>query len=173
MRIGIDACTWSNRRGYGRFTRGVVTALVEGHLDHEFVLVVDQHTAREAEFPAGAKVHVVATSEQPGQAASAYGSRSPADLLRMTRAVRRVRPDVFYFPTRYSYFPLPPGTPAVVTFHDATAELHPELIFPGLRSRLLWAAKTRLALRQADRLVTVSSDARSRLRTDIVAVNGE
>jgi glycosyltransferase involved in cell wall biosynthesis len=48
----------------------------------------------------------------------------------------------------------------VVTFHDAIAEEHPGLIFPGWRSRMLWGLKTRLALAQADRLLTVSESAR-------------
>lgn len=42
MRIGIDACTWSNRRGYGRFTRQIVSALVRrhpAHLDRYLALV--------------------------------------------------------------------------------------------------------------------------------------
>ena len=47
MRIGVEACTWANRRGYGRFTRELVAAMVAGHPEHQFVLVVDDHTARE------------------------------------------------------------------------------------------------------------------------------
>ena len=32
MRIGIDVSTWSNGRGFGRFTRELVTAMIEyGH----------------------------------------------------------------------------------------------------------------------------------------------
>jgi glycosyltransferase involved in cell wall biosynthesis len=163
MKIGIDASTWTNRRGYGRFTRELVKAMVESYPEHEFVLVVDAATAAQGEFPEGAALLVVATREQQIQAASADGSRQISDLWRMARAVARARFDVFFFPTRYSYFPLFCSTPTVVAFHDATAERHPKLIFPGFRSRLLWRIKSRLALWRADRLVTVSHDARAQL----------
>lgn len=163
MRIGIDACTWSNRRGYGRFTRGLVASMVAEYPWHEFVLVVDRFTAEEGGFPAGSRLEVVAVSAQPTMAAAANGARSPRDLWRMGLAVSRLDPDVFLFPTRYSYFPLLDRTPTVVVFHDATGELHPELVFPQWRSRLLWKIKTRLALWRADRLVTVSIDARKQI----------
>ena len=76
MRIGIEACTWANRRGYGRFTRQLVSAMVARHPEHRFVLVVDAHTARQCTFPAQAETLVVETSEQPTQAAAADGARS-------------------------------------------------------------------------------------------------
>ncbi len=163
MRIGIDACTWTNRRGYGRFTRELVTAMVRGYPQHEFLLVLDEDTAAEGEFPARAELKVVPTSEQPTRAASADGSRRLMDLWRMGRAVAKAHLDVFFFPTRYTFYPLPCTTPTVVAFHDATAERHPELIFPSFRSRSLWRIKTRLALHRADRLVTVSEDARRQI----------
>lgn len=163
MQIGVDVCTWSNRRGYGRFTRGLVTAMVAEYPQYRFVLVVDQHTAREGRFPDGAQVEIVRTRTQPTRAASADGSRSAMDLWRMGKAVSRLHLDVFFFPTRYSFYPLFCKTPTVIAFHDATGEQHPELVFPGLRSRLLWTLKSRLAFRRAQRLVTVSQDARSRI----------
>ena len=51
MRIGIEACTWGNRRGYGRFTRELVGAMVRGYPEHEFTLVLDEATASQGEFP--------------------------------------------------------------------------------------------------------------------------
>jgi len=163
MRIGIDACTWANRRGYGRFTRMLVTTMIAEHPQHIFVLVLDQQTAAECEFPAGAQVEIVQTREQPTQAASADNSRSPADLWKLSRAVSRLNFDAFFFPTRYSFYPLFCRTPTVVAFHDATGELHPKLIFPGWRSRLFWKLKSRLALWRADQMVTVSQDARTQI----------
>jgi glycosyltransferase involved in cell wall biosynthesis len=133
--------------------------------DHAFTLVLDQHTAAESEVPNGAKVEIVRTREQPTRAASAYGSRSVADLWKLSRAVSRCNFDVFLFPTNYSFYPLFCKTPTVVVFHDAIAEQHPELIFPRLRSRLLWKLKTWLAMRRADRMVTVSQSARKQLAT--------
>jgi glycosyltransferase involved in cell wall biosynthesis len=163
MRIGIEACTWANRRGYGRFTRELVSAMVTGHPQHEFVLVVDSHTARDCSFPSEARTLIVETAVQPTQAASAEGSRSLRDIWRMSRAASRARFDAFLFPTRYTFYPLFGRTPTVVTFHDATSEKHPELLFPDRRARLFWQLKSRLALRRADRLVTVSLDARRQI----------
>ncbi|MBA3608720.1 MAG: glycosyltransferase family 4 protein [Chthoniobacterales bacterium] len=163
MRIGIDACTWANRRGYGRFTRMLVSTMIAEYPEHQFVLVLDSHTAAEGEFPKGAQLKVVETNVQPTQAASADGARSPADLWKLSRAVSRLRFDAFVFPTSYSFYPLFCKTPTVVVFHDAIAEQHPKLIFPGLRSRLFWKLKNWLALRRANRLVTVSEDARAHL----------
>lgn len=163
MRFGIDACCWSNRRGFGRFTRELVAAMAKEPRGHELTLVVDGQTAAAWTLPEGCAVSVVATSEQPTQAASADGSRSLRDLWRMGRAATAFRFDAFFFPAVYSYYPLHRRVPTVVTFHDAIAEEHPELIFHGHRTRLLWNAKTWMARRQADRILTVSESARSRL----------
>jgi len=165
MRIGIDGCTWANRRGYGRFTRMLVATMLTEYPDHAFTLVLDQRTAAESDLPKGANIEIVRTHEQPTRAASAYGSRSVADLWRLSSAVFRCHFDVFLFPTSYSFYPLFCKTPTVVVFHDAIAEQHPDLIFPRLRSRLLWKLKTWLAMRRADRLVTVSQSARAQLAT--------
>jgi glycosyltransferase involved in cell wall biosynthesis len=143
----------------------LVTTMMTEYPDHAFTLVLDQHTAAESELPNGAKVEIVQTREQPTRAASAYGSRSVADLWKLSRAVSRCDFDVFLFPTSYSFYPLFCKTPTVVVFHDAIAEEHPELIFPRLRSRLLWKLKTWLAMRRADRMVTVSQSAREQLAT--------
>lgn len=179
MRVGIEACTWANRRGYGRFTRELVAALVAGFPEHRFVLVVDAATAQQGSFPAGAELVVVDTREQPTQAASADGSRSVADIWRMSRALAGGRFDVVLFPTRYTFVPLPGATPAVLTIHDATDVARPELLFSTRRARLLWRIKSALAIRRADRIVTVSNDARRQiaaafgLREDAITVVSE
>lgn len=163
LRIGIDACCWSNRRGYGRFTRELVSRMVAEHPRHEFVLVLDQRTAAAAALPEGARRQIAYTSEQPTRAASAEGARSPLDLLRLSRAASAAAADVFFFPAVYTFYPLLRRTPCVVTFHDTIAEDHPELIFPTARGRWLWRTKCWLARRQARRLLTVSEDAKSRI----------
>ena len=56
--------------------------------------------------------------ESPTIAAAANGSRSVADMLGLTQAVWRARPDVFFSPSVYTFFPLPPRLPAVITVHD-------------------------------------------------------
>jgi alpha-1,3-rhamnosyl/mannosyltransferase len=83
-------------------------------------------------------------------------NRTITDMLRMTRAVRRERLDVFFSPTVYTYFPLPPGLRAVVTIHDAIPERFPALTLPSRKMRLFWNLKVGLAIRQARSFVTVS-----------------
>ncbi|HEV8149416.1 MAG TPA: glycosyltransferase family 1 protein [Gemmatimonadales bacterium] len=157
MRIGVDATCWANERGYGRFTRELVSAMVEQAPADEFVCFLDER-ARARFALAGPNVVPVVVRQRvsPTQAASADSSRSLGDMLRLTRAVRRARPAVFFSPSVYTYFPLPPGLPAVVTIHDAIAERFPELTLPSRRARLFWNAKVALALRQARLVLTVS-----------------
>jgi len=159
-RIGIDAACWSNDRGYGRFAREISRALVELAPEHEFLAVGDAATLADAPVVAANLLGVpVELGASPARAAAAAGYRTARDLLRLSRAVWRLRPDVFFFPSVYSYFPMPPGQRALVTVHDAIAERHPELIFPARRDRLFWDLKLRLALRQSPLVLTVSRHA--------------
>ena len=130
---------------------------------HEITLVVDRQTAAEHALPEGCRVQVAATRQQPTRAASAQGARGLGDLLRLSRAASACDADVFFFPAVYSYFPLLRRRPMVVAFHDAIAEEHPELVLPQRRGRLFWNAKTWLARRQADCLLTVSESARDQI----------
>ena len=157
MRVGIDATSWANPRGYGRFTREVLRALAPIARHHELVCLLDQRAMRDFDL-SGPNVTpvLVDLAESPTVAASADGARSLPDLLRMTRATSRARLDVFFAPTVYTYFPLPPGLAAVVTIHDAVAERFPELTLPSRRARLFWRAKVALARWQARLILTVS-----------------
>jgi glycosyltransferase involved in cell wall biosynthesis len=98
----------------------------------------------------------VAQGISPTQAASADSARSPLDMLRLTRAVMREPLDVFFSPSVYTYFPLPPGLRALVCIHDCIAERYPELTLPSKRARMFWNAKVKLALWQARLVLTVS-----------------
>ncbi len=98
----------------------------------------------------------VAVDESPTLAASADSSRSLRDLLRLTRAVSRHTLDAFFAPSVYTYFPLPPRLPAVVTIHDTIPERFPQLTLPSARARLFWSIKVRVALTQARLVLTVS-----------------
>lgn len=98
----------------------------------------------------------VSLSQSPTVAAAADGNRSPADMLRLTRAVWRLRPDVFFSPSVYTYFPLPPALPALVTIHDTIAERFPALTLPNAKARLFWRLKVGLAVHQARLILTVS-----------------
>lgn len=166
LRIGVDASCWMNRRGYGRYTRELLRALLTIDQDNEYWLFLDAETARRSEdLPERARRVIVGTSRPAAEAASAAGRRSLRDLWAMRTAVQRADAtlDLFYFPSVYTFFPLGGRTKVAVTIHDTIAERHPELIFPTWRSRLFWTIKVRWALRQADLVITVSANARDDL----------
>jgi glycosyltransferase involved in cell wall biosynthesis len=155
LRIGVDAACWPNRRGYGRFTRGLVGALAQRE-DLRLTLVADRHTAALIAPPPGVELLVVRTSAAAGDAASASGRRTVLDLLRCGLATSRAGFDVVFFPSVSTYFPLLSPTPEVVTIHDAIPERLPSLVFPRRRLQLYWTLKVRWALRVARRVITVS-----------------
>ena len=130
MRVGVDATSWVNRRGYGRFARNALTRLVELDGETTYVFVLD--SATEAELP-GERL-TVKLSRPPAEAASADSYRPPADLLRLGAAVTRARFDAFLFPSVYTYFPSV-GAPSVVGVHDLIADDFPELTLPSRRAR--------------------------------------
>ena len=157
MRIGVDATCWANGRGYGRFTRELVSAMVRESPADEFMCFLDERAMRVfALDAANVRPVIVPQRVSPTEAAGADSARGLGDMFRLTRAVWRSRPDVFFSPSVYTYFPLPPGLPAVVTVHDAIAERFPALTLPSRRARLFWNAKVALAIRQARLVLTVS-----------------
>lgn len=169
MIVGVDGACWANRRGYGRFAREIHRSMVQSAPDDEFVCFVDEGSREQAPVEASNVRYVcVDQSEAPTTAAASDGSRSVRDMLAFTRAVWREPIDVFFSPSVYTYFPLPPGLPAVVTIHDAIAERFPELTLPSRRARLFWNAKVRLALAQSRLVLTVSEYS----RRDVATVHG-
>jgi glycosyltransferase involved in cell wall biosynthesis len=162
MRIGVDATCWSNRRGYGRFVRALLTATLEIDRKNQYVFFLDDDSA-EFPPPAGVEVVRVKASVPTVQAAAANGSRSLGDMWAMSRAISARPLEVFFFPSVYSYVPVFNRIPRLVAIHDVIPELFPELVFPSLRSKLFWRAKVKLACAQATRIVTVSEYSRERL----------
>ncbi len=170
MRIGFDGTCLSNRRGFGRFARRLLSAFapLAAARGHETVVSIDAPSAAGVELPDAATPLVVAQRRAPGAAASAGGRRGIPDMLAMGRAVARARLDVMYFPATYSFHPVWNVPRVVVTMHDTLTMEHPELVFPSWRGRLAWSLKEAVAIRSADRIVTVSETSRrylmSRLR---------
>jgi glycosyltransferase involved in cell wall biosynthesis len=158
-RIGVDATSWVNNRGFGRFTRNAISRLVAIDRDTRYVLFIDQHSAPKADLPEGAERRVVNVHDAPANAAAANSSRSIFDVFRLTRAARGARLDAMLFPSLYTYFPVP-GIPAIVGIHDVIADERPELTFDNARARLFWRAKEWLAVRTARQLFTVSDASR-------------
>jgi glycosyltransferase involved in cell wall biosynthesis len=166
MRIGVDASCWTNKRGYGRYTRGLLRALLAADRRNEYCWFIDAATAGAAEeLPAQAHPVVVRTTRAAERSASASGHRSLRDVWAMRQAVGRHRPplDLIFFPAVYTFFPVAGRLKVVVAIHDTIAERHPALIFPHWRARLLWTAKVRWAIRQAHLVTTVSQSARQAL----------
>jgi glycosyltransferase involved in cell wall biosynthesis len=157
VRIGVDATCWANARGYGRFARELLRAMTVLAPSDEFLCLGDRRALAVWRDPRpNLRLVEVEQDESPTLAAASNGHRSPRDMLRLTRAVHRARPDVFFSPSVYTYFPLPPGQRAVVTVHDTIAERFPGLTLPTPRARLFWKLKVSLAIRQADLILTVS-----------------
>lgn len=157
MRIGIDGGCWANDRGYGRYARELLSEMVRIAPEDDFVFFLDP--ASRARFSLeGPNVRVVAVEQgrAPTDAAAADGRRSVPDMLRFTRAVWAEPLDVFFCPSVYTYFPLPPGRRAVVAIHDAIAERFPERTLPSRKARLFWSAKVRLAVAQSTLVLSVS-----------------
>ena len=165
MVVGVDATVTRNRRGYGRFARNAIPALVAADRGTRYVLYVDRGTMPLLDVP-GAETRVVEVDRPPAVAASGDSRRGVRDMLRFARAVRGDRPDAVLFTSLLTYVPVP-GVPLVVGLHDAIAGEIPGLVFPARVPRLLWKFKERDAIRRARRLFTVSESARAAVATGL------
>jgi alpha-1,3-rhamnosyl/mannosyltransferase len=146
-------------RGYGRFTRALLNAALALDNRNSYILFKDS-AELPWRLPRGVEVVSISTARPAVEAASADGRRSLSDLWAMSRAVAANHVDLFFFPSVYTYFPILSGVPKLVTVHDATAELFPELVFNSRRTKFLWAAKRVVACWQAELILTVSDYAR-------------
>jgi len=162
LKIGIDATCWWNNRGFGRFTRELLSALFELDSPHRFHLFSDQPIDALARYD-NVDFTLVTSSRPTTEAAVADSSRSPFDMLRLSRAVASTPLDLMFFPAVYSWFPVPRRLPTMLTVLDAIAEHFPDLIFPNWRSRLLWTIKMRGALWGSERVLTISHAAREEI----------
>lgn len=164
MRIGVDASCWGNKRGFGRFTRELLEAILEIDNQNEYLFFIDARTAEESSLPDQVQTIVAQTETSQIKAAAADGRRSVRDLLAMSREVWRHDPDVFFFPAVYSYFPVFNRTKIIVTLHDVIADHNPKLIFPNAKSKFFWKLKQNIAVRQADLILTVSEYSKTQIK---------
>ena len=155
MKIGIDATCWWNNRGFGRYTREMLTALFELETPHTFTLFVDQPIEDLSRF-SQVQVVQVGASRPTTEAAVADSSRSPIDMYRLYRTVAAAPLDIMYFPAVYSWFPVPQRLPTMLTVMDAIAEHYPKLIFSNWKSRFFWTLKVKLAIRNSQRILTLT-----------------
>lgn len=164
MKIGVDATCWGNKRGYGRFTRELLEAILRIDTTNEYVYFVDRDSANRLNVPESVKLIVAKTKEAPIVAAADGRRRSLRDIWAMSRAVMRHNLDIFFFPTMYSFFPVFNRTKIVVTLHDMIADNHPELTFSDARSRYFWKLKEKIAVSQANVITTVSQHSKDQIR---------
>jgi len=163
VKIGVDATCWWNNRGFGRFTRELLGAMFRLDSDHTFHLFSDQPIEALRSF-GNVRLTLVPSSRPTTEAAVADSSRSPIDMLRLSRAVYRAPLDLMFFPAVYSWFPVPQKIPTMLTVMDAIAEHYPQMIFPDWRSRLFWKLKMRGALLNSQRVLTISQAAKQEIR---------
>ena len=154
LHVGIDATSWRNDRGYGRFTRELVTALAARDSGFRYTLFFDQMVAESV--PPGVEVVSAQSGRNLTESAVGSSSRSLGYLLQMGRLTQRSRCDVLFFPTVYSFFPVLSRVPCVICYHDATAERFPQFVFPTKLNQRLWRVKTALAKLQTTRAMTIS-----------------
>lgn len=154
IHVGIEASTWWNERGFGRFTRSLVTALLERQAGFRYTLIIDR--APDESLPFGVPLLEAHAGRSITESAVGTGRRSFAEGLALGRAAARERFDLLFYPAVYSWAPALPGTPTLVTFHDTIAEQYPALTFPHWHNRLAWQLKCTAARRTARRILTVS-----------------
>jgi hypothetical protein len=146
---GVYATCWAVRRGCGRFDQAFLTAVLELDRENEYVLFVDSDSE---EFPL--------PQERPRIARVVCGEPSfKADarpgVWASSRATGREIFDLVFISSVYSWVPITSGVPRIVTVHDVLSGLHPERVFPTLRSKRFWRAKVGLVCAQARVMWTV------------------
>ena len=159
MKIGVDATSRQNNRGYGRHARALLNALIPLDSGNRYTLFVDSVDAGD-KMPAEADVRLVSTDAPTAVATAANGHRSAMDMLRMSRAMSDSSFDLLLFPTVYSYVPVVSRAKKIVMIHDVIAETYPQLTLPSFTARLFWKTKVALGRWQADAIVTVSDFSR-------------
>jgi len=156
MRVGIDATSWTNWRGFGRFTRSIIQTLLTTDSENEYLLFFDSTYHAAEGVPGGARVVVVETTDAQTEAISVHGRRSALDLARMARAARKEPVDVFFFPSIDSYFPVFGPAARIVMIHDVIPEDFPRVMLPNRASRVRRRVKVRAAIAQAHLIATGS-----------------
>jgi len=155
MRIGIDAsCLPPHIAGAGRYICGLISGLNDEDDRNEYVLFVKQRDGKL--FPnLNGNFDVV---ELPNHS-------RPARIIWQLRSARfeieRLKLDVWHSP-HYTLLASPTRAHSIVTFHDMTFYLMPELY--SLSKRLFFQRMIRHAVQQADRIVAVSESTANDVR---------
>ncbi|MCC7359402.1 MAG: glycosyltransferase family 4 protein [Anaerolineales bacterium] len=151
MRIAFDGRAIHDRfPGIGRYAYNLALALARTQPDLELAVLHDPRQPNTryslAALQAYANVRLTPVDAP---------TFAPAEQWRVPRALRAVGAQVYHSP--YYVMPYRPGVPTVVTVHDLIP-LIPAAGY-GRRARWLFAVSVRLAVRAAQRVITVSAAA--------------
>jgi glycosyltransferase involved in cell wall biosynthesis len=164
-RVVVDATAWSNRRGEGRYLRGLLPELISGRPDLAFAALIEDSDRPDAvqSIGAGAELVGIHRNARPGRRLSAGRRRRPGDLAALALATRRQAPDAVLQQSLVGWFPTP-GTRQVVGVHDLKpgGSLGAE-IYPSRLDGVLAAAKQRAGLRAAAAIYVPSATTRDAL----------
>ncbi len=163
LSIGFDGTCLANRRGFGRFARGILSGLVATNPGHTLEVIVDEPSKGLISLPSGVGLRTVATRRAQAESASARGNRSIGELWKMGQGVKKAGYDIFYFPSSFTYYPVWPSQKMIVTLHDTLAVDRPDLVFPTRKGRWFWWLKEHMATWNTSRLTTVSEKSRTDL----------
>ena len=178
MRIGIDATSWFNTRGYGRQLRLLMNAVADLDKRNQYVLVFDS-PVEFIDLPPGMSARFVQTSQRTVDAASAGSRRNLRDIWKMSRALSSTEFDIIFFPTVYSVVPVISRAMKILMIHDVIPERYPHLTLPSTKARWAWKIKSAVGRRQANAIITVSEYSRMRIsetfriKPEAISVVGE
>lgn len=155
-RLLVDATAWSNRRGEGRYLRGLLPELLGASVGLETFVLVEESDRALLQGALGGRAEPIGLSARPGSKLASGRRRTPLDLAVQSAAARRLRARVVLQPTLVGWFPTP-GIPQVVGVHDIKpgGDLGRE-IMPGRLDHLLGSAKQRAGMRTARALFVPS-----------------
>ncbi|MDZ4655864.1 MAG: glycosyltransferase family 1 protein [Coriobacteriia bacterium] len=142
MRILLD-CRMASWSGVGRYTTGLASALARRD---DIALVVACNPAAAELLTGDLNAEVFSATSAP------FSLTGMWELGRIARAARADVTHCPHFPT-----PLPAPHPLVVTLHDLSPLIVPGLM-PSAAKRALYRAWNHRAVRQANRIVTVSEN---------------
>jgi glycosyltransferase involved in cell wall biosynthesis len=156
MRFCLDARTATDHfPGIGRYVSNLARAMVDELAgDEQLIVLRDPTQPSRWELPA-ARPGKVTVIEAP---VSPFGFDQQVAIPRMLLANR-----VGVYHSPYYLMPYFPGLPTVVTLYDLIPQFFPRVV--SARARWLFQLTTRLALRAADQVITISEASRKDLLT--------
>lgn len=155
----MDATTWSNRRGEGRYLRGVLPELISRRKDLAFAALIEDSDRPDAVATIGAGAELVGIDgrARPGRRLVAGRRRRPAEVAALALATRRQAPDAVLQQSLVGWFPTP-GAQQVVGVHDLKprGSLGAE-IYPSRLDGFAASVKQRVGLRAAGAIYVPSA----------------